>query len=87
MAARCCSRGACCTIAFGILGVLASQAMTRIASFSLMVSSGTVLAAIGLSDAQVTGGALIYLVSSTLTIGAFFLLVELIERGQNPEPT
>ncbi|WP_425067224.1 monovalent cation/H+ antiporter subunit D [Reyranella sp.] len=76
--------GGLATIAFGILGVLASQAMTRIASFSLMISSGTVLAAIGLSDAQVTGGALFYLVSSTLTISAFFLLIELIERGQNP---
>ena len=76
--------GGLATIGFGILGVLASQAMTRIASFSLMISSGTVLAAIGLSDAQVTGGALYYLASSTLTISAFFLLIELIERGQNP---
>ncbi|CAN5119690.1 monovalent cation/H+ antiporter subunit D [soil metagenome] len=76
--------GGLVTIVFGLLGVLASQAMTRIASFSLMVSSGTVLAAIGLADEQVTGGALLYLVSSTLTIGAFFLLIELIERGQNP---
>jgi len=76
--------GGLATIAFGLLGVLASQAMTRIASFSLMISSGTVLAAIGLADERVTGGALLYLVSSTLTIGAFFLLIELIERGQNP---
>ena len=76
--------GGLATIAFGIMGVLASQAMTRIASFSLLVSSGTLLAAVGLSDAQLTGGALFYLVSSTLTIGAFFLLIELIERGQNP---
>jgi multicomponent K+:H+ antiporter subunit D len=76
--------GGLATIAFGILGVLASQAMTRIASFSLMISSGTVLAAIGLPDIQVTGGALFYLASSTLTISAFFLLIELIERGQNP---
>jgi len=76
--------GGLVTIAFGLLGVLASQAMTRIASFSLMVSSGTILAAIGLADEQVTGAALFYLVSSTLTVGAFFLLIELIERGQNP---
>ena len=76
--------GGLATIAFGIVGVLASQAMTRIASFSLMISSGTVLAAIGLSDTQVTSGALFYLASSTLTISAFFLLIELIERGQNP---
>jgi multicomponent K+:H+ antiporter subunit D len=76
--------GGLATIAFGTLGVLASQAMTRIASFSLLVSSGTLLAAVGLSDTQITGSALLYLVSSTLTIGAFFLLIELIERGQNP---
>jgi multicomponent K+:H+ antiporter subunit D len=76
--------GGLATIAFGTLGVLASQAMTRIAGFSLLVSSGTLLAAVGLADAQITGGALLYLVSSTLAIGAFFLLIELIERGQNP---
>ena len=76
--------GGLATIAFGILGVLASQAMARIAGFCLLVSSGTLLAAVGLSDPEITGGALLYLVSSTLTIGAFFLLIELIERGQNP---
>ena len=35
----------------------------------------------------VTGGALFYLVSSTLAIGAFFLLIELIERGTVRAPT
>jgi multicomponent K+:H+ antiporter subunit D len=32
----------------------------------------------------VTSGALYYLVSSTLTIGAFFLLIELVERARDP---
>jgi multicomponent K+:H+ antiporter subunit D len=32
----------------------------------------------------VTGGALFYLVSSTLGLGAFFLLIELAERGREP---
>lgn len=76
--------GGMATIGFGILGILASQALSRIAAFSLLVSSGTVLAAIGFSDPHLTGGALFYLVSSTLTIGALFLLIELIERGQSP---
>ena len=31
-----------------------------------------------------TGGALFYLVGSTLGISAFFLLVELVERGREP---
>jgi multicomponent K+:H+ antiporter subunit D len=43
-----------------------------------------VLAAIGMGEAGVTGGALFYLVSSTLALGALFLLVELVERGREP---
>lgn len=76
--------GGMATIAYGMIGVLASQAMSRLASYSVLVSTGTLLTAIGLSNTGVTGGALFYLVSSTLTIGAFFLLIELIERGQSP---
>jgi multicomponent K+:H+ antiporter subunit D len=76
--------GGMATIAYGMIGVLASQAMSRLASYCVLVSTGTLLTAIGLSSAGVTGGALFYLVSSTLTIGAFFLLIELIERGQSP---
>lgn len=75
--------GGMATITFGMTGVLASQALGRLAGFSILVSSGTLLAAIGLSQTGVTAGALFYLVSSTLTIGAFFLLIELVERGQD----
>jgi multicomponent K+:H+ antiporter subunit D len=76
--------GGMATVAFGIIGTLASQNMARLAAYSVLVSSGTVLAAIGLGQAGVTGGALFYLVSSTLGISAFFLLVELVERGREP---
>jgi multicomponent K+:H+ antiporter subunit D len=72
------------TIAFGAIGVLASQAMGRLAGFYVLVSSGTLLAAIGMENAGVTAGALYYMVSSTLTISAFFLLIELVERAQDP---
>ncbi len=75
--------GGMATIVFGGIGVLASQALGRLAGFSVLVSSGTLLAAIGLVSADVTAGALFYLVSSTLTISAFFLLIELVERGQD----
>ena len=71
------------TIAFGLIGVLASQALGRIAGYSVLVSSGTLLAAIGTGNVAVTGSALFYMVSSTLTISAFFLLIELVERGQD----
>jgi multicomponent K+:H+ antiporter subunit D len=50
----------------------------------VLVSSGTMLAAIGIGQAAVTGGALFYMVSSTLGISAFFLLIELVERGREP---
>ncbi|MGO4624233.1 monovalent cation/H+ antiporter subunit D [Ensifer sp. 2YAB10] len=75
--------GGLLTIAFGAIGVLASQAMGRLAAYSVLVSSGTLLAAIGLGHPSMIAGALFYLVSSTLTIAAFFLLIELVERGRD----
>ncbi len=76
--------GGIATIVFGAIGTLAAQDMARLAAFSVLVSSGTVLAATGMAQVGVTGGALFYLVSSTLGISAFFLLVELVERGREP---
>ncbi|MBQ0707323.1 MULTISPECIES: monovalent cation/H+ antiporter subunit D [unclassified Ochrobactrum] len=75
--------GGMVTLAFGLIGVVASQAMGRLASYSILVSSGTLLAAVGSGNTAMTGAALFYMVSSTLTIAAFFLLIELIERGQD----
>ena len=76
--------GGMLTLAFGAIGVLASQDMPRLASFSLIVSAGTLLAAVGMADAAVTAAALYYLVVSTLGVSAFFLLIELVERGRKP---
>ncbi len=72
--------GGLATLCFGATGLLASFRLGRIASFSIMVSSGTVLAAIGLGTPSVTSAALFYLMSATLAVSALFLLVELIER-------
>ena len=76
--------GGMATIVFGAIGVLASQAMGRLAGHNLIVSSGTLLAAIGMGDAALISGALFYLVSSTLAVGALFMLIELVERAQEP---
>jgi multicomponent K+:H+ antiporter subunit D len=76
--------GGLVTLAFGLIGVLASQDLARLAGFSLLVSSGTLLAAIGLGDPAMTGAALYYLVVSTLGISAFYLLIELVERAREP---
>src|SRR5690606_37078303 len=75
------------THAFGTIGGPAPQALGRIGAYSVLVSSGTLLAVIGLEDAAATSAALLYLISSTLTLGAFFMLVELVERSQDAGAT
>jgi multicomponent K+:H+ antiporter subunit D len=72
------------TVAFATTGVLASQSMGRLAGYSVLVSSGTLLAAVGMGDAAVVSGALFYLVSSALATAAFFMLIELVERAREP---
>ena len=72
------------TLAFGALGILAAQTLPRLASYSVLVSSGTLLAALAIDNTALTGAALYYLMTSTLALSAFFLLVELVERGRRP---
>jgi multicomponent K+:H+ antiporter subunit D len=76
--------GGLATIAFGVLGVLSSQELGRLAAASLIVSSGTLLAAVGLGGPLATAAAIYYLVASTLGIAALFLLVELVGRARTP---
>ena len=76
--------GGMATLVFGMVGMLGSQELGRIASFSLIASSGTLLATIGVGGSAVIAPALFYLVSSTLGTAALFLLVELIERSRAP---
>lgn len=76
--------GGMATVAFGFLGVLASQGLGRMAAHLVLVSSGTVLAAGGFvlagGGAQIFAAALFYLLSSTLAISALFLLIEPMSR-------
>jgi len=74
--------GGMATILFGTIGVIASQNLSRLASYSVLVSSGTLLAVIALQHPMVTSAALYYLVASTLGSAALFLLIELVERGR-----
>jgi multicomponent K+:H+ antiporter subunit D len=76
--------GGIATVTFGAIGSLAAQDTARLAAFSVLVSSGTVFAGIGIGEVGVTAAALFYLVSSTFGLGAFFLLLELVERGREP---
>jgi multicomponent K+:H+ antiporter subunit D len=72
--------GGVLTMAFATLGLIASMRVGRIAAFSIILSSGTLLAAFALGTVSVTSAALFYLLSGTLAASALFLLVELVER-------
>lgn len=71
------------TIAFGSIGVIATHHLGRMTAFCAVVSSGTWLAAMGFGRPAITGGAIYYILGSTLAISALFLLTELIERARD----
>jgi multicomponent K+:H+ antiporter subunit D len=77
----------CLTAALAALGMLGTHRLGRQAALSVMVSAGTLLAAVGLGRTTVTVGALFYLVSSALSASALFLVVDLVERWRNAGAT
>ncbi len=74
--------GGLATLAVAAVSILAAQRLERMASLSILVSAGTLLAAIGFGQTALTSAALFYMVSSTLALCALFLLAELIERSR-----
>ncbi|HET8984600.1 MAG TPA: monovalent cation/H+ antiporter subunit D [Trueperaceae bacterium] len=77
--------GGIATIVYGSVGVLSSRELPRLAAYSTLISSGTLLAAFGTADERVIGASLYYLVASTLAVGAAFLLAEPIARRKEVE--
>ena len=75
--------GGLVTLAVAAMSVLAAQRVERLAALSILVSAGTLLAAVGFGQPVLTGAALFYLASSTLALCALFLLAELIERSRS----
>ncbi|RZL58346.1 MAG: monovalent cation/H+ antiporter subunit D [Variovorax sp.] len=71
------------TLAIGALGILGTQRLSNLAGYSVLISAGTLLAAVGTGQPGVWAGALYYLPSSTLAVAAFFLLIDMIERWRN----
>ena len=78
--------GGMATLTYGFVGVLASQGLGRMTGHLVLVSSGTVLAVIGLAQigggTAMLGGALYYMLASTLAISALFLLIEPMSREE-----
>ncbi|WP_278393016.1 monovalent cation/H+ antiporter subunit D [Sphingobium yanoikuyae] len=73
------------TMLFGTLGILATRTLTRVAGHYVLVSSGTLLAAIGIGGEALTAALLFYLVSSTLAVGALYLIIEPVERNADED--
>ena len=70
--------GGVATIVAGTIGMLGARDLGKLAGYNVIISSGTLLGAVGLQQPAVTAGALAYLVISTLGIGALFLVAGLL---------
>ncbi|HRO59685.1 MAG TPA: monovalent cation/H+ antiporter subunit D [Burkholderiaceae bacterium] len=74
--------GGMATLAYGLVGMLAANDLGRLAAYSIVMSSGTLLAAIGFGNTAMISAAIYYLVSATLAVAAMFLLIELVDRSR-----
>ena len=72
--------GGMATVACGVIGMLAGQQLSRLIAYTVVVSSGLLLAALGLQDRSLTAPLMFYLLSSVLGTGAFFMLNGMTER-------
>jgi multicomponent K+:H+ antiporter subunit D len=70
------------TAALAAMGMLASHRLAGQVSWGVIVSAGTLLAALGLGDEIALGSAIFYLVAAALASSASFLLVDLVDRWQ-----
>ncbi len=72
------------TIAFGTLGVLAAKGFRQVIANLVVVSVGTLVAAVTFNSQHATGAALYYLIHSTLITAGLFLLAGLVakQRGK-----
>jgi multicomponent K+:H+ antiporter subunit D len=79
--------GADVVLGFGVattllaaFGMLAAQRAAEQASWAVILSAGTLLAAVGLADERTLGSSLFYLIPSTIAASLFFLLVDILQR-------
>ena len=73
------------TLVLGVVGAMAADELRLMGSYLLIASVGTILAGFGLFNADGISGGLYYMVHSTLIMGAFFLIADLIVEQRGPE--
>ncbi len=71
------------TLTLATIGVLSSPSLRRMVAYLIVLSVGTMMAAVALGSTQAMAAALYYLMHSTLVTAALFLLIDLIasQRG------
>jgi multicomponent K+:H+ antiporter subunit D len=72
--------GGAATIAYAVVGMLASNQLGRIVSFYVVTSTGLLFMALGLRIYALTAPVMLYLASSVLATGAFFMVNGLAQR-------
>ncbi len=73
------------TIAAGTIGALAARRLAGVVANLVLVSTGTLLAAIAVGTPTTTAAALYYLPHTTLVTGGLFLLVDHLARERGPK--
>lgn len=74
--------GGLATIAIAAVVMIVSRNVRRLAALAAMMSTGTLVAVLGFGSAELLGGALYYLLGSTLAVATLFLLADLVERAR-----
>ncbi|ARO14115.1 NADH/Ubiquinone/plastoquinone (Complex I) precursor [Ketogulonicigenium robustum] len=74
------------SLIYATAGVMTSQSLGRMAGYSVQVTSATLIAVIGFAigggGMAMLGGAMYYMIASTLATAALFLLDEVLQRRQ-----
>lgn len=71
------------TLAMGVIGAVGARNLRTLITWQVIISVGTLLAAIGLGNEEGTSAALFYMLNTTWVVGGLFLVVDLIagQRG------
>lgn len=68
------------TLGLGGIGVLGASSLRTMTAYMVIVSAGTLMAALSLGSADALAAGLFYMVHTTLLTGGFFLFADLIAR-------
>lgn len=74
------------TLASASIGMLAAKHLARLVSYSVLVSMGILLAALGLRIESLTAPVLFYMIVSVLTSATFFMVTGMTERTRHTGP-